>query len=270
MGRKIRPLAGKKFGHLIVVGLHHRNAADGRYYWKCWCSGCRTFCVVPGDKLVNGSITSCGCMAKKGGFKHGMRYTRLYTIYRDMRSRCENPNHVKYKYYGRRGIKVCEEWRKDPVSFFNWAQSNGYRDDLTIDRIDGDKGYQPDNCRWVDRFIQANNQSSNVRIEYHGVVHTMAEWCRFFDLPYQRLSYYIRQKGLPFEEAVRKTAESSRQAGLKVPDDLEERLEMIGMDDMLIPPPPEEDLLPRDPEAFLSEDKSVTSRLKPEACKSLD
>ena len=245
MARKIRPLAGKKFGHLIVVGLDHQNS-DGTYYWKCWCDACKKFCVMPGNRLTNGSATSCGCQVKKGGYRHGMRYTRLYTIYRDMRSRCENPNHLKYKYYGRRGISVCEEWKKDPMNFFAWAQANGYRDDLTIDRIDGDKGYQPDNCRWADKFQQANNQHTNVRIEYHGIVHTLAEWTRYLDIPYSRLSYYIRQKGLPFEEAVYKTVKACQEAGVECPalEDVEERLSIIGLEDTVIEPPDAEALKP--------------------------
>ena len=241
MSRRITPLAGKKFGDLIVVGLDHHNARARTYYWRCWCCACGHFCVVLSSNLVNGKTTNCGCKPKNGTKTHGMRYTRLYTIYRDMRSRCENPNHMKYRYYGLRGIKVCQEWREDPAAFFLWAQSNGYRDDLTIDRIDTDKGYQPDNCRWADKFQQNNNQRSNVRIEYNGIVHTLAEWCRYLELPYSHMSYYIRQRGVEFSEAVKKTVEKCHELNKPVPDDVLERLAMIGEPDSepIEPPPPE-------------------------------
>lgn len=242
MPRRIRPLAGKKFGDLIVIGLDHQNKRDRTYYWKCWCCLCNSFCVVLGSNLTSGHVTNCGCKPKQGSKTHGMRYTRLYTIYRDMRARCENPNHMKYRYYGLRGIKVCEVWKKDPAAFFLWAQSNGYRDDLTIDRIDSNKGYQPDNCRWADKFQQNNNQRSNIRIEYNGVVHTLGEWCRYLELPYSNMSYYIRQRGLDFDEAVKKTIAKCHELNKPIPDDVMERLELIGTTNIVIEPPAPESI----------------------------
>ncbi len=88
---------------------------------------------------------------------HGMAYTRIYRTYKDMVSRCHNPKDSTYKYYGEKGIEVCKEWREDRVKFFSWANTNGYTDDLTIDREDGLGNYEPSNCRWVDRTEQARN-----------------------------------------------------------------------------------------------------------------
>ena len=107
---------------------------------------------------------------------HGMSNHRLYHIHKTMIARCHNPKARSYEKYGGAGITVCDEWRKDRVAFFKWALSNGYAEDLTIDRIDGAKGYSPDNCRWISRKAQANNRRSNHVVEVNGECHTLAEW----------------------------------------------------------------------------------------------
>ena len=103
-----------------------------------------------------------------------MKGTRLYNIYYDMKDRCHNSKYSAYKRYGARGIKVCNEWLNDKTKFFEWALSNGYNDDLTIDRIDNNKGYSPSNCRWVDKFEQANNTSRSIRLHYNGKLLTVS------------------------------------------------------------------------------------------------
>ena len=109
-------------------------------------------------------------------YRHGMAHTRLDHIYKHMKSRCTNPKNAAYANYGGRGITICEEWLKNKKSFFEWAIKNGYSDSLTIDRIDNDKGYCPENCRWTTCFVQANNTRANVLIEYNGVEKTYGQW----------------------------------------------------------------------------------------------
>lgn len=103
---------------------------------------------------------------------------RLYGIWSNIKNRVSNPNNKSYYRYGGRGITICEEWAKSYESFKRWALSNGYRDDLTIDRIDNDGNYCPENCRWADRTVQANNKSDNHRITYNGQTKTTTQWGR--------------------------------------------------------------------------------------------
>lgn len=106
---------------------------------------------------------------------------RLYRIWGNMISRCTNPNKPDYKYYGAKGIRVCDEW-KDYATFQDWALNNGYKDNLTLDRKRSDKNYCPENCRWVTMEVQQNNKSSNHILEYNGERHTIAEWAKILNI----------------------------------------------------------------------------------------
>ena len=121
------------------------------------------------------------------GYKHGLRYTRLYRIWLNMKNRCNNERTWAYAFYGERGITVCEEWSDDPVEFYNWAMSNGYDDHLTLDRIDGSKGYSPSNCRWVDRKSQSIDRKTTHMVEWNGEVHTLTEWSEILGIPQKTL-----------------------------------------------------------------------------------
>lgn len=123
------------------------------------------------------------------GEKHGLRYTRLYRIWLNMKNRCNNPNTWAYKFYGELGVKVCPEWETDIVSFYNWAMQNGYDETLTLDRIDGSKGYSPDNCRWVDRKVQGINKKSTVFVTWNNETHTLTEWSNILGIPTKTLNW---------------------------------------------------------------------------------
>lgn len=116
-----------------------------------------------------------------------MKYTnkRLGKIWYDIQNRCYNEKCQAYKNYGARGIKVCDEWRNSYSSFENWAYSNGYADNLTIDRINVNLGYSPNNCRWVTKSQQCNNRTNNIFIEYNGERHSIAEWARVMGMSTQ-------------------------------------------------------------------------------------
>lgn len=116
------------------------------------------------------------------GLKHGMWNTRIYHVWQGMKQRCEDPKRENYKYYGARGISVCEEWH-DPEVFIAWALSHGYKEGLSLDRIDNGRGYSPDNCRWADAKTQGRNQRSNHLVEYNGETRCLSEWSEIVGIP---------------------------------------------------------------------------------------
>ena len=125
--------------------------------------------------------------------KHGMTGTRLYNIYDRMIQRCYYHKSNRYKYYGARGIVVCDEWLNDKTAFFEWALNNGYNDTLTIDRIDNNKGYSPDNCRWVDYSTQENNRRDNILLKYNNEWLTVKEIAQLENISWHNAySQYVK------------------------------------------------------------------------------
>lgn len=114
--------------------------------------------------------------SKVGEVVHGKCNTRIYHTYKHMKQRCYNKNCKDFKDYGGRGITICDEWLNDFMAFYNLAYENGYKDTLTIDRIDNNKGYEPSNCRWISNQEQQNNKRNNVLLTYNGKTQTMAQW----------------------------------------------------------------------------------------------
>jgi len=162
--------AGDRCGMLTVIesnGIYQKN---GCLLYKCKCD-CGNETVVVGTSLRNGKTKSCGCLirdtAAKRSFVHGYAGTRLYKSWWGMVARCTNEKSHAYGRYGGRGISVCDEWM-DFDCFREWAVKNGYSDNLQIDRIDNDKGYEPSNCRWVDSRTNMNNRRTTLFVEYMG------------------------------------------------------------------------------------------------------
>lgn len=152
---KIYDLVGQKFGRLLVLSKHPERNKHNQVQWNCVCD-CGTELPVRTNALVQGHKQSCGCLVKETSAKtnliHGMRNTPLYIVFDSMKKRCYNKDHENYKYYGGRGITICDEWLNSAKSFFDWAFENGYKEGLQIDRIDVNKGYSPDNCRFINRL----------------------------------------------------------------------------------------------------------------------
>ena len=188
---KTLDLTGMKFGRLTVVEFaEHRLSASGvkKRYWLCKCE-CGNQKIVYTKCLVNGGSKSCGCLNKelrsqRKIIKHGMVKTRPYKIWVDMKRRCNNPKNKAYKYYGEKGVRVCDEWVNDFSAFYEWAKENGYNDNLTLDRIDSDGNYEPSNCRWATKTEQANNTSRNVFITYKNKTQTISMWAKELGIKY--------------------------------------------------------------------------------------
>ena len=140
-------------------------------------------------------------LTDKNNRAHDPKYTRLYRIWCGMRYRCENPKHPSYKNYGERGIKVCPEWQTFE-NFMSWALENGYRDDLTLERLDNAGGYNPDNCTWADRRTQNNNTRRNHKLTYQGRTQTIAQWAREKEQPYSTLWARINALNWSVEKAL--------------------------------------------------------------------
>lgn len=225
MGKRI-DLTGKVFGRLTVLKREPKpeGSRDRHSRWLCKCS-CGEVIVTTSDNLLSGGTKSCGCIKKETSIKnimeynnsehesknktHGMTKTRLYDVYGHMRRRCYNKNDKKYPLYGGRGIEICEEWRDSPEKFFTWANDNGYRNDLTIDRIDVNGNYSPDNCRWVTLKEQANNRRNTIFINIGGNNYTLSQVSEITGISRGTL-WYRKKHGYSDEQIIMPLHEARR------------------------------------------------------------
>lgn len=181
-------ITGERFGRLTAikrVGKDKRN----NVLWLCKCD-CGNEVVRATSELKKRNNHSCGCLGKehltdmaKANITHGMSKSRLYGCYKGMMSRCYRQSDIHYKAYGGRGITVCDEWKNDSKAFIDWALTNGYSDDLTIERIDVNGNYEPSNCTWIPMSEQYDNKRQNVMIEWNGERHNATYWSRVFGIP---------------------------------------------------------------------------------------
>ena len=203
----LNDLTGQKFGRWLVV---ERSSVIGHNnMWRCICD-CGTEKDVRGSSLTGGISTSCGCWRKESvgnrARKHGDAGNRLYAIWDSMRQRCNNPNCHAYHNYGGRGISICDEW-SDYAAFRRWAYESGYselaaRGKCTLDRMNVNEGYSPDNCRWVDMKAQSQNRRDSILLEYNGQCMALSDWADKVGLDYTTLWKRYRQ-GLSPEDILR-------------------------------------------------------------------
>lgn len=183
-------LVGQRFGRLVVTREGERSPS-GRVRWHCVCD-CGKELDVYGPSLKRRNTQSCGCFhrdkAREGHLVHGFggrtNRPRIYSVWKAMKNRCYRKSHAEYDRYGGRGITVCDEWKNDFTAFKDWAYSSGYKEDLEIDRIDNNRGYCPENCRWVTKKQNANNRSSNLHVYFRGELRTISEIAEMVNLPY--------------------------------------------------------------------------------------
>lgn len=192
---KCLDLSMQRFDRLVAIKFAGVN--DSGALWLCRCD-CGNEKVVSAKILRSGHARSCGCLNKECSAKrvvlmnrtHGHTGTRIYGIWSGIKKRCYNQNANNYVDYGGRGISICDEWQAfEP--FYKWAMSNGYSDELSIDRIDNNGNYCPENCRWATDETQARNRRSTRKYGYKGKSLTLAEWGKITGINPQTLSSRI-------------------------------------------------------------------------------
>lgn len=210
----MKTLLGKKIGKLIVL----EESKTRNNYFLCQCE-CGNLKEIRKDHLKRGEIKSCGCLLKKDNMKtetrkkvmnqlkiknqkyNNLSHTKLYRVWYDIKRKCCDKNYFKYKWYGARGIKICSEWENDFLNFYNWAINNGFDGKLdwrkcTIDRIDNNGNYEPNNCRFVDLKTQAQNTRKNINIKFLGQTHCLSEWSRILKMSKKKIKelFNVRSK----------------------------------------------------------------------------
>lgn len=220
---------GDKFGTLTVI----RQLTTGLRTYLCKCE-CGHECVKSVKSLIGGT-------AKCDGPNHKIK--RLYRVFRNMVNRCYQPNNEMYHHYGGRGIKVCDEWLNDYYSFQRWAMANGYdpeaiKGEKTIDRIDNNGDYTPDNCRWIDMQKQSRNKRTNHLLTYNGETHPLKEWAEIAGVPFENVYSRINKFGWSVGEALElephtprpKTPKSPRKKGYANPSKMKpvEQMDLQG------------------------------------------
>lgn len=210
---RVKDLTGKTFGRLTVIRREGSNE-QGRALWLCRCD-CGVESIKQGKLLLNGHCRSCGCGERETRLEnmtknaHHQTGTRLYNIWSGMKQRCYYLDHVDYLNYGGRGIEVCEEWRNDFLAFKKWSEENGYRDNLSIDRIDVNGNYEPSNCKWSTLKEQSRNKRDTLLLTVDGVTKPLVEWCELRNIPYAT-AYYRYHRGMSAENVL-------KEGGLNVP-----------------------------------------------------
>lgn len=194
---KKQNLIGKKFTRWTVV--KEVKVGKNATRWLCKCD-CGNYGVHKTGDLNSGNTKSCGCLQRdrssESSKTHGLRNTKLYGIWNTMKFRCYNKNSSRYNNYGGRGITICDEWKNNFISFYNWAMSNGYKEGLSIDRINNDGNYEPSNCRWTNLFVQANNTRRNIFITYNRETHSASEWSKLSGVPINTIIWRYRKYGI--------------------------------------------------------------------------
>lgn len=197
-GENVVDLKGKRFGKLVVVGIDLERSNKGRKtYWECQCD-CGNSKSIRSDSLTSKRIPkteSCGCLRLekskenlKKNHSHKSSKTRLYHTWQGMKARCYYEGCDSYNLYGARGIIICEEWLNDFSAFKEWALISGYKEHLTIERIDFNGNYEPSNCKWITRPEQSNNRRTSIFIEYKGEILNLKQWSDKLGINYGTLN----------------------------------------------------------------------------------
>ena len=208
---KMLDIKGKRFGKLIAI--ERVKNVGKKVSWKCLCD-CGKETIVLTTNLTTNRIKSCGCLKNQKlierSTKHNQRHTKLYEVWKTMKQRCFNSNNKSYHNYGGRGIIVCDEWKDNYQAFYEWSMNNGYKEGLSIDRINNDGNYEPSNCRWADRFTQNNNTRQNKPVVIDGVSKTIHQWTREYNIPVEIVRNRLYNKHWDIVKALTTPVKSSK------------------------------------------------------------
>lgn len=213
-------LTGMRFGLLKVVEKQEGKTDSSKScYWlcKCECGNVVSRKTSNLKRAYKGAVPNCGCLNRKrlkdksyAMKKHGMTRTKIFSVWGNMLDRCNNPNNFEYHLYGGRGIKVCDEWNADFLKFYDWAIKNGYVNEssknrkniLTLDRIDVNGNYEPDNCRWITAKQQIRNRRNTIFVELNGKKIALGEVCENYNVDYQKMYKKVIIKNEKVENAI--------------------------------------------------------------------
>lgn len=203
-------ILGNTYGDFVPKSKCTHISKNGRkrYKYVCDCNACGGKHVKYAQQLYH----SNKCRLHGSHFKHGMSNTKIYNVWYAMKQRCYYTKDTNYKHYGGRGITVYDEWRYNFKAFYDWSMANGYQDDLTIDRIDVNGNYTPENCRWVDLKTQANNKRTNVYFTYNGITKTIKQWSEIFNISYKTVTTRM-YRGYPLAECLGLTEHKDKRLG---------------------------------------------------------
>lgn len=198
---KKKDITGERFARLVALYPIPGSRISPRK-WACRCD-CGTISNVLTRDLLSGNTTSCGCYIRELHANrmrtHGLAHTPTYNTWASMLARCNNPKSDKYNYYGGRGIKVCERWQHFALFLQDMGErpSKGY----SLDRLDNNGDYEPENCRWASKRTQSRNRNSNIVVEYQGLSLCLTEWAERLDVSYETLRQRIQRYGWSVEKA---------------------------------------------------------------------
>lgn len=194
-------ITGERYSRLLVLE-RAENTERGQAVWKCLCD-CGNITYVRGGNLKSGAVKSCGCLLKDNAHRtHGLSHTKIYGLWGNIKRRCYCPTISCYKYYGGRGIKMCDEWRDSFDAFYEWVKATRFDDSLTIERIDPNGDYCPENCTWANMTEQANNKRNNDFYTHNGETKSLTQWCYSLGLDYWLVRNRIKKLGWAFERAI--------------------------------------------------------------------
>lgn len=211
---KALDLTGSRFGRLVALRRITPVGDPTGIRWLCECD-CGNMCEVSTNALRQGMTRSCGCLFRETVTKHGGQNERLYHVWQGMRDRCNNPRSRAYPYYGGKGVHICMEW-DSYSSFRKWAVESGYVEGLSIDRIDPEKDYCPENCRWITVSENTRRAAKKHFITVNGITKSCAKWERDLKTGRNAISHWIKRRGE--EYAIKKLESFINQGQYSEPD----------------------------------------------------